>query len=256
LFSILTLSLYLNLPNPDTNDDDQRESIGGIGGWVTCVLVFLYGQLTQAHVNDITAIHDKAEKDKNAKVMTAENQFNSQILGGLTQVLMGHKSFASMMDSIGNQVVAGLMQNALKTIATMNMTTERQAAAAARDGYLAGMKFPFPANIVMAPSLAAIAFSTVSGFAAGTDGVPGFGTGDKVPAMLEPGEGVVPGGVMDGLRSMARSGNMGGGTHMHAHVNPTYNLQALDTDGMQKVLDKHNDTINKHVTNTLRKMNR
>ena len=74
--------------------------------------------------------------------------------------------------------------------------------------------------------------------------------------MLEPGEGVVPGGVMDGLRSMARSGNMGGGTHMHAHVNPTYNLQALDTDGMQKVLDKHNDTINKHVTNTLRKMNR
>jgi hypothetical protein len=36
--------------------------------------------------------------------------------------------------------------------------------------------------------------------------------------MLEPGEGVVPGGVMDGLRSMARSGNMGGGNHYHVQA--------------------------------------
>jgi hypothetical protein len=52
---------------------------------------------------------------------------------------------------------------------------------------------------------------------------------------------------------MARSGNMGGGSHYHAR--PTYNLQALDTTGMEKVLNKHNDTITKHVSNTLRKMN-
>jgi hypothetical protein len=50
-----------------------------------------------------------------------------------------------------------------------------------------------------------------------TDGVPGSGKCDKIPAMLEPGEGVVPGGVMDGLRNMARSGTMGGGSTYHAH---------------------------------------
>jgi hypothetical protein len=33
-------------------------------------------------------------------------------------------------------------------------------------------------------------------------------------------------------------------------------MQSVDTEGMEKMLNKHNDTINKHVTNTLRKMNR
>jgi hypothetical protein len=107
----------------------------------------------------------------------------------------------------------------------------------------------------MGPALGALAFASVMAFADGTDGVPGSGKGDKIPAMLEPGEGVVPGGVMDNLRSMSRSGTLGGGTHNHAHVSPTYNLQALDTAGMEKMLDKHNDTITRHVSNTLRKMN-
>jgi hypothetical protein len=108
----------------------------------------------------------------------------------------------------------------------------------------------------MGPALGALAFASVMAFQSGTDGVPGTGSGDRVPAMLEPGEGVVPGGVMDGLRSMARSGTMGGGSHYHAHVNPTYHLQALDASGMDKVLDEHHGTLQKHVEKTLRKMNR
>ena len=126
-----------------------------------------------------------------------------------------------------------MMQNAIKSVMANDFTKE--SAATARKAYLAGMHFPFPANIVMGPALGALAFASVIAFADGTDAVPGNGKGYKIPAMLEPGEGVVPGGVMDGLRNMARSGNMGGGTHLHAHVNPTYNLQAIDTDGMQKV---------------------
>jgi hypothetical protein len=48
---------------------------------------------------------------------------------------------------------------------------------------------------------------------------------------------------------------MGGGSTYHAHVSPTYHLQALDAAGMDKVLDKHHNTLQKHVEKTIRKMN-
>jgi hypothetical protein len=88
--------------------------------------------------------------------------------------------------------------------------------------------------------------------------VPGTGSGDIVPAMLTPGEGVVPKGVMEGLSNLARNGNMGGGTtnvtHVHVHHSPT--IHALDSDGMDRVLEKNSATLQKHFESTLRKMNR
>ena len=121
---------------------------------------------------------------------------------------------------------------------------------------LAGMSFPFPANVVLAPTLAAGAFASVMAFSSGIDAVPGVGRGDTVPAMLTPGEGVVPGGVMDGLRNMARSGGFERGNTVHApvHFNPV--IHALDSDGVDKVLTKHADKFRAHFQVALRKMNR
>ncbi len=87
--------------------------------------------------------------------------------------------------------------------------------------------------------------------------MPGVGNGDVVPAMLTPGEGVVPKGVMEGLSNVAKSGGFsGGGPTYHVHVRPTYHVQSLDTAGMESVLDKHLDTLQRHFERTLRKMNR
>jgi hypothetical protein len=213
-------------------------------------------QMIQQHENEVTDIKDKAERDRNTKVLSGEQQFNNQITNGLTQVIMGHKSFASMMSSIGNEVVAGLIQNAMQSIMAHKMTQIPDAAAAARAAYLSGVQAGGPFAPITGAVYGAEAFAAMMAFQNGTDRVPGIGTGDTVHAMLEPGEGVVPGGVMDGLRNMARSGTMGGGNHYHAHVSPTYHLQALDSSGMDKILDKHQNTLTKHVNNTLRKMNR
>lgn len=160
---------------------------------------------------------------------------------------MGHKSFAAMMTSIGDSVVSGMLQNAIKSILANDMTKESDAAAAARKAYLAGMEFPFPVNVVMAPAMGALAFASVMAFQGGTDSVPGSGRGDKVPAMLEPGEGVVPGGVMDGLRNMARSGSMGGGGDVHVHHNPTYHVQLIDGNGVSQMLKKHDREFTNHM---------
>ncbi len=209
-------------------------------------------QLVQAHENEITAIKDKAMMERNATILSAEAHFQDTLAAGLTQALMGHKSFASMMNSIGNEIVSGMIQNAIKSILANDMTKESDAAAAARKAFNAGMHFPFPANIVMAPTLGAAAFASVMAFQEGGV-VPGVGRGDVVPAMLEPGEGIVNNSAMAKLNRGELGGNV---THLHAHVSPTFHLQALDTAGMEKLLVKHNDTISKHVAGEMRKLNR
>jgi hypothetical protein len=109
---------------------------------------------------------------------------------------------------------------------------------------------------VLGAAAAAAVFAGAMAFEGGTDNVPGMGRGDTVPAMLAPGEGVVPGGVMDGLRNMARNGSMGGTTHVtNVHVRPTYHVNTIDGDGMEAALQKHTDVLQKHFEGALRKMN-
>jgi hypothetical protein len=160
-----------------------------------------------------------------------------------------------MLTTIGNQMISGMLQNALKSMMLLDMDKEKQAADAARSGFVSGMKLPFPANIVAAPIMAAGAFASVMAFESGTERVPGVGRGDIVPTMLEPGEGVVPGGVMDGLRQMARDGGFQNqGQTIHVHVRPTYHVNTIDGDGMRGALEKHSDQLQRHFENTLRRM--
>jgi len=212
-------------------------------------------QLVQQHENEITAIKEKAEIERNQKILSAEQQYTGEMANSLTQVLMGQKSFASAMESLGNQVVAGLMQQAIKHIEMNMLTKQSDAAAAARKGFNAGLQFPFPANLVMGPVLGAAMYSSVMAFEEGGI-VPGVGRGDVVPAMLTPGEGVVPRGVMEGLSNMARSGNMGGGPHYQAHATFAPEIHAVDAAGVDRVLTKHARVFHQHVENTLRKMNK
>ena len=214
-------------------------------------------QLTQQHENEITAIKEKAEEERNARILSAENRFNDEIARGLTQAIMGHESFAKMVTQLGDQVVSGMIQNAIKSMLADDMTKEKDAAAAARKAFNIGMSMG-PAGIVLGPVFGAAAFAAVMAFEGGTDMVPGVGRGDTVPAMLTPGEGVVPGGVMDGLRNLVRSGGLeNSGNHVHIHgVHFAPTVHALDSEGVDRVLDKHADKFQRHFEGTLRRMNR
>lgn len=215
-------------------------------------------ELTQSHENELTAIKDKSTEQRNQKLLSAEQRYENSIAQGLTSVLMRHQTFAQMMTSLGNEVVSGLLGMAMKNIEANLMTKESDAAAAARKMFLAGAEMPFPANIVAAPALAAGAFASVMAFESGTEGVPGVGRGDIVPALLTPGEGVVPGGVMDGLRNMARSGGFStGGTQIHIHgVHYAPKVHAMDAEGVDRVLTKHQSLFQNHFDKAIRKINR
>jgi hypothetical protein len=212
--------------------------------------------LVQQHENDITGIKVRAELERNQRVMQAESQFEDTIARGLTQSIMGHQTWAQTLMSIGDQVVSAMIENAIKSMLADDMTKEKDAAYAARQAFKAGMHFPFPANLVMAPVLAAGAFAAVMAFQSGTDMVPGTGKGDRVPAMLEPGEGVVPGGVMDGLRSVAKNGGFQQGQAIHVHATYAPKIQAFDSTGVDEVLDKHGDKFGKHIEKHIRRLNK
>lgn len=216
-------------------------------------------QLVQAHENEITAIREKAEEERNARILSADMRFTDAIAQQLTSVLMRHETFAKMIISLGDQVISGMIENAIKSMLTDDMTKEKDAAAAARKAYLSGASIGGPAGLVLGPVMGAAAFAAVMAFQGGTDSVPGVGTGDIIPAMLEPGEGVVPKGVMEQLSGLAKNGGLSGGQGPHIHIHgvqyaPT--VHALDADGVDDVLTKHQTVFQKHFENSLRKLNR
>lgn len=212
-------------------------------------------QLTQAHENEITAIKEKAETARNARILASFTQAQDTMARGLTQSIMGHQTWSRMVLSLGDQVVSGMVQNAIKSMLADDMTKERDAAAAGRKAFLWGWENGGPAAPVLAPIMAAGAFAAVMAFETGTDRVPGIGKGDVVPAMLSPGEGVVPGGVMDGLRTIARNGgfNQRPTQHVQVHYNPQ--VHAMDAEGVARVLDKHGEQFQRHFEGVLRRMN-
>jgi hypothetical protein len=209
-------------------------------------------ELTREHENQLTAIKEKAEEDRNRRILSAENQFDDAIVHSAMKILTTHKSIASIMRGLGDQVAEGLMQNAMKAILADDMTKPHDAAAAARKAYLAGMQFPFPANIVMGPALGAMAFASVMAFETGGL-VPGVANFDSVNAKLTPGEAVLPKKLTENLTHAARGNN--NGPDIHINHSPTYNVQTIDGDGIKGVLEKHDDQFKSHVEHHLRKMN-
>jgi hypothetical protein len=206
-------------------------------------------ELTKEHENKLTQIKLQAEEERNARVLAAENKFESSIASGMAKVLTGHEGAAKMLTSLGNQVAAGLMENAIKSVLANNFTKESDAAAAARKAYLEGQKIGGPAGTIVGAAMGAMAFASVMAFAEGGI-VPGVEKGDVVPAMLTPGEGVIPKQAMENLNNAARQPSQA--TQVHLHYNPTNNLHAIDTDGVKDMLDKHADTFAEHVHKTLR----
>ena len=210
-------------------------------------------EMTVEHENKLAQIRDKAQEEQNARELAGQQRFADAMSKSLADVIGRHEHLGKAMIQLGDQMAMGMIQNALKAILADDMTKPHDAAAAARSAYLAGMKFPWPANLVAAPTLAALAFSSMMAFETGGI-VPGVGKGDIVPAKLEPGEGVLSNKVMDGLKSVA-SGNGSSGGDSHYHYNPTIHIQALDRDGVDHVLTKHADTVKKHFVAHARRMN-
>ena len=84
--------------------------------------------------------------------------------------------------------------------------------------------------------------------------MPGVGNRDSVPAMLTPGEAVLPKRLTDNLMH-SNDRTSSGAQEVHVHHHNTFNVHAMDSEGVDRVLEKHSDTFEKHFSNHVRKMN-
>lgn len=107
---------------------------------------------------------------------------------------------------------------------------------------------PFPIDLSIGPEVFAEAMSFSLGGI-----VPGYGNGDTVPAMLTPGEGVLPKPMMDKLSSATSSD---GGSGLHVHYSPTNHIKAWDGSDVKDVLDQHKDEFIKQAKKEIRRRHR
>lgn len=214
---------------------------------------------TQLQLDLLDKQHTDRQKELEAQQVQALRSTWAQIGTGyasmFASVLEGHQSLTASLGRLADEAAGRMIAASLQVMAGNKSEQLSDAKTAAAGAYKAMSSIP-----VIGPELGAVAAAAVfAGAMAFNKGgiVPGVGNADTVPAMLTPGEGVVPGGVMDGLRNMAREGRMGGGGNVtHIHIRPTYNVQTIDGDGMQAALDKHTAVLQKHFEKTVRRMNR
>ncbi|MGA7654841.1 MAG: hypothetical protein WBW68_20480, partial [Terracidiphilus sp.] len=217
----------------------------------------------QRKINDELAQLDQTYRDQqleaSAAEAAAEKQYASDVANkwgqSLLQVAMGHESMARMARRAFESIISASLEAAIMEV-THEKTAQMahaEAAAAAAWHAMAGIPVVGPA---LGAAAAAATFAACVAFEGGTDRVPGVGRGDVVPAMLTPGEGVVPGGVMDGLRDVARNGGFKQqGPTYHVTMRPTYHVNTIDGDGMQDALEKHTDQLQRQMERSLRRMN-
>jgi hypothetical protein len=211
-------------------------------------------QLVQAHENEVTAIRERAEIERNQRVLSSFNQMQDAVARGLTQSIMGHETWSRMVLQFADQAASGFINESLRIM--MGQDKERLGAArtAATNAYASISAIPIVGPF-LAPEMAAAAFAGSLAFAGGGI-VPGVGNGDIVPAMLTPGETVLPKAMTEMLSKAAQRGDGGGGQHVTVHVHHRPTINALDAEGMDRALHKHTDLIAKHVANRVRRQNR
>ncbi len=207
----------------------------------------------EARKSEIQAMGDQ---QRNAEFSRAMTDTETRAALAVASVVGGQRSMTSEVSTLTNQLTQNLIEAGIAQLNSQKTQQLGKAELSAANVYAEVSGWPV-VGPVLAPVLAGGAFAAVMAFNSGTDGVPGVGNKDTVPAMLTPGEGVVPGGVMDGLRKVASNGGFDNqGQTVHLNVHHTTHVQALDSTGVAAVLKKNNATLTKHFHSTVRRMNK
>jgi hypothetical protein len=212
--------------------------------------------LTREHETRKAEIQAQGSLKQSTAFDGAMQHMESEAAKSAFRILSGQQSFVSVMSGLINQLSQNLIESVLERQNVERVQQLGNAKTAASNVYAEVSGWPVVGPF-LAPIAAGGAFAAVMAFNEGTDGVPGVGNRDTVPAMLTPGECVVPGGVMDGLRKMANSGGFdGGGSTIHIHVRYSPQVTAIDSNGVEKMLKDHGKMFVKEFHSQVRRMNK
>jgi hypothetical protein len=151
------------------------------------------------------------------------------------------KSMAGVAREMSESMIEGLIKWGMQDLIT-KMGMKATASSLAGANAVASMAAaPWPVDMG-APAFGASMMGSALAFADGGI-VPASNRGvDSVPAMLTPGEAVLPKHLTEMLTQAARNGSQGGQVvHVHNHFSPQ--IHAVDAEGVDRMLTKHSDTF-------------
>jgi hypothetical protein len=216
-------------------------------------------ELRQQHNNRMQQLDDQAQQRELASLRAWASKVQGEYASEFSKVIMGKESFAHAMQHVDEQMATSALKWAMQQLMSLETVQGRKRFGDARTA--AADAFASAGNPILGAVEAGATFATVMSFSEGGE-VPYIGgmlagVGDSVPAMLEPGEGILTKQVMDGLKEQALAGgNKSSGGDVHVHHHATYHVQAFDSDGVRTVLREHGDQFAEHVGNHLRRLNK
>jgi hypothetical protein len=204
-------------------------------------------ELTQKSANEVNKIEQAAEEKRVSTATAAYNRMGEAAARTAANSIMHAQSMGQAFAQLGEEMIQAALTNVLQMETVQGRKKLNDAKTAAADAYAdAG-------NPILGEVAATLAFTSVMAFHNGGM-VPGVGYGDIVPAMLEPGETVIPKAMTEKLSSGGSDSNSRGDVHLH--FRPTYHVQTIDSGGVRDMLRQHNQEFSKHFQGELRKMNR
>jgi hypothetical protein len=209
-------------------------------------------ELDQQLANQEALLAQQNQQKQFAMIAADSKRVADTMTNGFLQVLEKKESFARMMAQIDGQIAKDALKSALQLSMELATVQGRKrfgdARTAAADAYASA------GNPILGTVMATEAFAQVMALAEGGI-IPGMGNVDSVPAMLMPGEAVLPKSLTEMLTQTARNGNNGSGQVVHVHNHFSPQIHAVDAEGVDRMLTEHGDTFKRHFTNHARRMN-
>jgi hypothetical protein len=188
-------------------------------------------------------IQHQADQKQLQDIRAAYDQMQDAIASTVSKSIMEGKNMGQAFEKVGAQMLESALTHLLEFETVSGRKRLVDAKQAASDAYA------WAGNPILGAVLAAAAFTSVMAFEQGGK-IPGDGA---VPIIGHGGETVVTKALTDRVeRSEGTSG--GGDLHMHNTFAPQIN--ALDSEGVDRVLAKHQTTFQRHITSAIRRMNK
>jgi hypothetical protein len=222
-------------------------------------------------VQAATLFQKKIADENNAMLsqsMQVFKEFETSFASSVGKTIVEGKNFGMEMRHVAIQFLENMISSNIKwLISSITTNQARVASGQAADaeatasslGHSAVLRFdaaktaaakamttvPFPLDLVVAP----LVFAAALAFAEGGI-VPGTGYGDSIPAMLTPGEAVLPKPMVEKLSA---SSEQSSGPTIHMHYSPTNNVKAWDGSDVKDAMDQHRNEFMKQAQKEMRR---
>jgi hypothetical protein len=200
---------------------------------------------------DVNALNTSSQQQQLMTVKSAQDKMADAIAGDIAKSIVMNKSLAASFRETGEQMAEQMIKNLLIAELTGNRQKLIDAKVAAADSYKWGASWGGP---IAGGVAAAAAFAGVMSFETGGK-IPGsaVGSAGAVPIIGHQGETIVTKALTDRVEASERGGGSGGASH-----NITYapQIHAVDATGVDAMLSKHSSIFQRHITATLRRMNK